>query len=77
MGIIYEPEDGSKWWIEAREKSVIIHDCGKRELELDNEEFPEFLRAFERARTLIRVRKSGGTKLYAKNIKTIDESDIF
>ena len=39
MGIIYEPEEGSKWWIEAREKSVLIHDCGNREIELDNEEF--------------------------------------
>ena len=77
MGIIYEPEDGSKWWIEAREKCVKIHDCKNREIELDNEEFPEFLRAFERARTLIRVSKSGGTKLYAKNMKTIDEADVF
>lgn len=76
MGIIYEPEEG-KWWIEAREKSVFIHDCGKREIELDNEEFAEFIRAVEKARTLIRVRKSGGTKLYAKNMKTIDEADVF
>lgn len=76
MGIIYEPEEG-KWWIEAREKSVLIHDCGKRGIELDNEEFPEFIRAIERARTLIRVTKSGGTKLYAKNMKTIDEADVF
>lgn len=77
MGIIYEPEEGSKWWIEAREKSVLIHDCGKREIELDNEEFAKFIRAVERARTLIRVSKQGGTKLYAKNIKTIDEADVF
>ena len=42
MGIIYEPEEG-KWWIEAREKSVLIHDCDKREIELDNEEFAEFI----------------------------------
>lgn len=76
MGIIYEPTEG-KWWIEAREKSVIIHDCGEREIELDNEEFAEFLRAVEKARTLIRVRKSGGTKLYAKNMKTIDEANVF
>jgi len=76
MGIIYEPEEG-KWWIEAREKSVLIHDCGKREIELDNEEFAEFIRAVEKARTLIRVRKSGGTKLYAKNMKTIDEANVF
>ncbi len=76
MGIIYEPEEG-KWWIEAREKSIIIHDCGKREIELDNEEFPEFIRAIERARNLIRVSKQGGTKLYAKNMKTIDEADVF
>jgi len=77
MGIIYEPEEGSKWWIEAREKSVLIHDCGKREIELDNEEFAKFIRAVERARTLIRVSKQGGTKLYAKNMKTIDEADVF
>lgn len=76
MGVIYEPEEG-KWLIEAREKSVLIHDCGKREIELDNEEFAEFIRAVEKARTLIRVRKSGGTKLYAKNMKTIDEADVF
>ncbi len=77
MGIIYEPEELSKWWIEAREKSVLIHDCGKREIELDNEEFAEFIRAVERARTLIRVSKQGGTKLYAKNMKTIDEANVF
>ena len=76
MGIIYEPKEG-KWWIEAREKSMVIHDCGNREIELDNEEFPEFIRAIERARTLIRVTKSGGTKLYAKNMKMIDEADVF
>lgn len=76
MGIIYEPEEG-KWWIEAREKSILIHDCGKREIELDNEEFPEFLRAIQKARKLIRVKKSGGTKLYAKDIKTIEEADVF
>lgn len=76
MGIIYEPKKG-KWWIEAREKSMVIHDCGNREIELDNEEFPEFIRAIERARTLIRVTKSGGTKLYAKNMKMIDEADVF
>jgi hypothetical protein len=56
MGIIYEPEEG-KWWIETREKSVIIHDCGKRTIELDNDEFAGFLRSVERARTLIRVEK--------------------
>ena len=77
MGIIYEPEEGSKWWIEAREKSVLIHNCNKREIELDNEEFAKFIRAVERARTLIRVRKQGGTKLYAKNMKTIDEANVF
>ena len=56
---------------------MVIHDCGNREIELDNEEFPEFIRAIERARTLIRVTKSGGTKLYAKNMKMIDEADVF
>lgn len=76
MGIIHEPEEG-KWWIEAREKSVVIHDCGKREIELDNEEFAEFIRAVEKARTLIRVNKGGGTKLYAKNMKNIDEANVF
>lgn len=76
MGIIYEPEEG-KWWIECRENSVLIHDCGKREIELDNEEFPEFIRAIEKARTLIRVTKFGGAKLYAKNMKNIHESDLF
>ena len=76
MGIIYEPEEG-KWWIEARTKSVVIHDCGKREIELDNEEFPDFIRAIEKARKLIRVSKSGGTKLYAKDMKNIQEADVF
>ena len=53
MGIIYEPKKG-KWWIEARTKSVLIHDCGKREIELDNEEFDEFLTILKRAKNLRR-----------------------
>lgn len=53
MGIIYEPKEG-KWWIEARTKSVIIHDCGEREIELDNEEFDDFQKAVKRAKKLRR-----------------------
>lgn len=53
MGIIYEPKKG-KWWIEARTKSVMIHDCGKREIELDDEEFEDFLDAVKRAMKLRR-----------------------
>jgi hypothetical protein len=54
MGIIYEPKKG-KWWIEARTKSVIIHDCGKREIELDNEEFNDFQKTIARAKKLRRT----------------------
>lgn len=54
MGIIYEPKKG-KWWIEARTKSVIIHDCGSRQIELDNEEFDEFQKTINRAKKLRRV----------------------
>lgn len=54
MGIIYEPKKG-KWWIEARTKSVIIHDCGERSIELDNEEFDDFIYAIERANKLRRL----------------------
>lgn len=53
MCIVYEPKKG-KWWIEARTKSVVIHDCGQREIELDNDEFVDFQHALTRAKKLRR-----------------------
>lgn len=55
MGIIYEPKIGQgKWWIETRTKSVVIHDCGKTSIELDNNEFEDFKKAVSRAMKLRR-----------------------
>lgn len=54
MGIIYEPKKGNKWYIEARTKSVMIHDGGERIIELDDNEFDEFQKVVRRAKKLRR-----------------------
>jgi hypothetical protein len=52
MGIIYE-EENSKWFIEARTKSIVISD-GDRTIELDNEEMSNFVKLVKKAKTLVR-----------------------